>query len=269
MILHGIEYQRPTSLNMRIMADHVTYSFLAFMKSIFHFCLGCYCGGYSQNGRSNLSSCIYSQTHLLAGAQSNCNRLNDHERLSFFSQHRPPAIHHFFLLVVIAGDCAMTWAIHALQKICCIKLSLQFISPFGSNITISLEYSPMYISNFVKIQPMLTEQSAVKARKVCKDQTQVWLRLASLWSPCIAARPLPKWQECTRLGCVHSVSSDGMGIRARTVRGIVYDNKAPKKKTEHVQDKPRSHRPRINGQGKHLISEDSKATTIRSLENHS
>ena len=59
MILHGIEYQRPTSLNMRIMADHVTYSFLAFMKSIFHFCLGCYCGGYSQNGRSNLSSLDY------------------------------------------------------------------------------------------------------------------------------------------------------------------------------------------------------------------
>ena len=56
MILHGIEYQRPTSLNMHILADHVTYSFLAFMKSIFHFCLGCYCGGYSQNGRSNLSS---------------------------------------------------------------------------------------------------------------------------------------------------------------------------------------------------------------------
>ena len=56
MIKHGIEYQRPTSLNMRILADHVTYSFLAFMKSIFHFCLGCYCGGYSQNRRSNLSS---------------------------------------------------------------------------------------------------------------------------------------------------------------------------------------------------------------------
>ena len=35
MILHGIEYQRPTSLNMRILADHVTYSFLAFMKIIF------------------------------------------------------------------------------------------------------------------------------------------------------------------------------------------------------------------------------------------
>ena len=35
MIKHGIEYQRPTSLNMRILADHVTYSFLAFMKSKF------------------------------------------------------------------------------------------------------------------------------------------------------------------------------------------------------------------------------------------
>ena len=34
-ILHGIEYQRPTSLNMRILADHVTYSFLAFLKSNF------------------------------------------------------------------------------------------------------------------------------------------------------------------------------------------------------------------------------------------
>ena len=34
-ILHGIEYQCPTSLNMRILADHVTYSFLAFPKSIF------------------------------------------------------------------------------------------------------------------------------------------------------------------------------------------------------------------------------------------
>ena len=59
MILHEIEYQRPTSLNMPILADHVTYSFLAFMKSIFRFCLGCYCGGYSQNGRSNLSSWIW------------------------------------------------------------------------------------------------------------------------------------------------------------------------------------------------------------------
>ena len=35
MILYGIEYQRPTSLNMRILADHVTYLFLAFPKAIF------------------------------------------------------------------------------------------------------------------------------------------------------------------------------------------------------------------------------------------
>ena len=64
MILHGIEYQHPISLNMRILADHVTNSFLAFMKSIFHFCLGCYCGGYSQNGRSNLSSLSCPQIDL-------------------------------------------------------------------------------------------------------------------------------------------------------------------------------------------------------------
>ena len=36
-ILHGIEYQRPTSLNMRILADHVTYSFLAFLVRAFQF----------------------------------------------------------------------------------------------------------------------------------------------------------------------------------------------------------------------------------------
>ena len=69
MILQGIEYQHPTSLNMRILADHVTYSFLAFMKSIFHFCLGCYCGGYSQNGRSNLPSFNYDKCKVLKPAR--------------------------------------------------------------------------------------------------------------------------------------------------------------------------------------------------------
>ena len=34
-ILDGIEYQHQTSLNMRIMSDHVTWAFLAFLKSIF------------------------------------------------------------------------------------------------------------------------------------------------------------------------------------------------------------------------------------------
>ena len=49
---------------------------------------------------------------------------------------------HFFLLaVVIAGDCAMTLAFHVLRKICRIKkTSLQFISTFGRNGTLSLEY---------------------------------------------------------------------------------------------------------------------------------
>ena len=50
MILHGIEYQRPTSLNMRLLADHVTYSFLAFMKSIFHFAWDNTAGGILRTG---------------------------------------------------------------------------------------------------------------------------------------------------------------------------------------------------------------------------
>ena len=45
-----------------------------------------------------------------------------------------------FLVVVIAGDCAMTWAFHMLQKICCINISFQFIFTFGRNKTLSLEY---------------------------------------------------------------------------------------------------------------------------------
>ena len=81
MILHGIEYQRPTSLNMRILADHVTCSFLAFMKSIFHFCLGCYCGGYSQNGRSNLSS-FYTEISQLQGFISD-------NRITFYQKEIP------------------------------------------------------------------------------------------------------------------------------------------------------------------------------------
>ena len=82
MILHGIEYQRPTSLNMRILADHVTYSFLAFMKSIFHFCLGCYCGGYSQNGRSNLSSfCLNEDESLTTLSMQTCQRDDELQNL--------------------------------------------------------------------------------------------------------------------------------------------------------------------------------------------
>ena len=85
-------------------------------------------------------------------------------------------------------------------------------------------YSPLYVSIFVKIQPILTEQWTLKAVKVCKNQTQVCHSLTSLWSPCLAARPL--WQECTRLGCVHSVSSDAMGIHARTLESSFFYSKA-------------------------------------------
>ena len=73
-------------------------------------------------------------------------------------------------------------------------------------------YWPLFVSIFMNIEPNLTEQWAVKITIFCKNQTQVWLSLTSLWSP-------PKWQECTRLGCVHFVSRDAMGIRARTVIG--------------------------------------------------
>ena len=55
----------------------MTYSFLAFMKSIFHFCLGCYCGGYSQNGRSNLSSCHYMNDKMLIEVLSLCGKQID------------------------------------------------------------------------------------------------------------------------------------------------------------------------------------------------
>ena len=50
MILHGIEYQRPTSLNMRILADHVTYSFLAFMNQFFIFAWDVTAGGILRTG---------------------------------------------------------------------------------------------------------------------------------------------------------------------------------------------------------------------------
>ena len=104
MILHGIEYQRPTSLNMRILADHVTYSFLAFMKSIFHFCLGCYCGGYSQNGRSNLSSFHYP----------------DH---TTFLMLTPREVRHYF-----TGEGLVKYSLPLLWGLLCIQSSLLYIA---------------------------------------------------------------------------------------------------------------------------------------------
>ena len=111
MILHGIEYQRPTSLNMRIMADHVTYSFLAFMKSIFHFCLGCYCGGYSQNGRSNLSSFsrwvfIWSCFYSLECMTSSC--------CYYLCQWQRWCLHHIWSV----RSPVSCWSIHPLPLAC-------------------------------------------------------------------------------------------------------------------------------------------------------
>ena len=77
---------------------------------------------------------IYLQSDLSCLYKLNCNIFNHNDRV-YFSLHRStPAIHHFFWLVVIAGDGdgrqrnqprdgAMTWASHVLQKICCIKIS--------------------------------------------------------------------------------------------------------------------------------------------------
>ena len=63
------------------------------------------------------------------------------EPVSPYNMQWAPTICHFFLLtVVIAGDCTMTLAFNVLQKICRIKISLQFISTFGRNIAIYSEY---------------------------------------------------------------------------------------------------------------------------------
>ena len=93
-------------------------------------------------------NCICLQSDRSFLYKLNCNLFNHHARLHI-SLHRPAsAIRHFFWLVVIAGggrqrnqsrDCAMTWAFHVLQNICRIKISWQFISTFGRNMTISLE----------------------------------------------------------------------------------------------------------------------------------
>ena len=50
MILHGIEYQRPTSLNMRILADHVTYSFWHSWSQFFIFAWDVTAGGILRTG---------------------------------------------------------------------------------------------------------------------------------------------------------------------------------------------------------------------------
>ena len=55
-----------------------------------------------------------------------------------FLQHRRPATIWYFFLD--SGDCAMSWAFRVLQKICRIEYSLQFVCPFGNNISLSMGY---------------------------------------------------------------------------------------------------------------------------------
>ena len=86
---------------------------------------------------------IYFLPHLFAGTNSITIDLMTMKDW-FVSQHRPLApphqqTCHFFLADVIAGDCRMTLKCRVLQKICCMKTALQFISTFGHNITLSLE----------------------------------------------------------------------------------------------------------------------------------
>ena len=79
------------------------------------------------------NNCIYFLSNLLAGTNSIAIDLMTMK--DYFS----PTIRHFFpLAVVIAGDCAMTLVFHVLQKICRLKISLQFISTFGRNIALPL-----------------------------------------------------------------------------------------------------------------------------------
>ena len=106
---------------------------------------------------------IYLQSDLWCLYKLNCNLFNHHERLDFFSQHQPPAILHFFLLVVIAGDCAMTWSFHVLQKICHIKniitiylvytcyqgISTDVIITQGSLLLTWINLIPAWISTYI------------------------------------------------------------------------------------------------------------------------
>ena len=91
------------------------------------------------------NNCIYVRFHLFDGTNSiaiDSMTMKDW----LFSQHQPPAprhqqsCHFFLLAVMVAVDCALTLAFHVVWKICRIKTSLQFISTFGHNITLSLEY---------------------------------------------------------------------------------------------------------------------------------
>ena len=85
---------------------------------------------------------IYVRSHLFVGTDSIAIDVMTMEDW-LFSQHRPPTILPFLLVGCCdcrwSGDCAMTLVFHVLRKMSH-KNTLQFISTFGRNGTLSLEY---------------------------------------------------------------------------------------------------------------------------------
>ena len=102
----------------------------------------------------------------------------------------------------------------------------------------------MYVSILVKIQPILTEHWAVKAPKVCKNQTEVWHSLTSLWSRCLAARPLPRDRN-TQDWNVFSLCPVMPWVYVLEQLEASFMLARHRENPEHVKDKPRSSRPRI------------------------
>ena len=83
------------------------------------------------------NNCIYFLSYLLAG--TNIIAIDLIAMKDFFLSIGPQqsAISSRWG-AVITGDCAMTLTFHVLQKICNIKISLQFISTFGRDIPLPL-----------------------------------------------------------------------------------------------------------------------------------
>ena len=84
------------------------------------------------------SNCIYFLSHLLGGTNTIAIDFNGHERLFFLSIGPQQSAISSRWGAVIAGDCAMTLAFHVLQKVCRIKISLQFISTYRRDIPLPL-----------------------------------------------------------------------------------------------------------------------------------
>ena len=138
----------------------------------------------------------------------------------------------------------------------CIYIMFEMSQPLHYVIN---QYLSMYVPIFVEIQqPILTEQWALKVTKV-----KIKPKFDMSWTACLATRPLPKRQECTRLGWFHPVSSD---VMRRLVRDVTYHSKVQRKHQNTSNTNQDPGWPRVNSQGRHIFSEDRNTTTIRSIE---